>query len=107
MSAPDKPQNQIDRRLFLAATTGAAALVAGCSALGKQGKTPASGKKASGVRILGKLNSREPTIPCPNAFHRNPIEDKVTFTRLGLNLKKDRIPARLQRYDLIGVLPMC
>ena len=40
--------HQVDRRQFLAATTGLAALTAGCSSLSSQDKTPVSGKAPSG-----------------------------------------------------------
>ena len=40
-------QQQVDRRQFLAATTGIAALTAGCSSIASQG-TPVSGKKPTG-----------------------------------------------------------
>jgi UbiD family decarboxylase len=39
---------QVDRRQFLAATTGLAALTAGCSSLASQDKTPAAGKTPTG-----------------------------------------------------------
>ncbi|MCP4001869.1 MAG: UbiD family decarboxylase [Gammaproteobacteria bacterium] len=50
MSDPKQPENksQLDRRMFLAAGTGIAALTAGCSSLANQNKTPAPGIVASG-----------------------------------------------------------
>ena len=41
-------ESQVDRRQFLAATTGLAALTAGCSALSSQDQTPAAGKTPTG-----------------------------------------------------------
>jgi 4-hydroxy-3-polyprenylbenzoate decarboxylase len=40
--------NQLDRRMFLAAGTGVAALATGCSSLAEQGQTPAAGRKPTG-----------------------------------------------------------
>jgi 4-hydroxy-3-polyprenylbenzoate decarboxylase len=44
----EQQKTHIDRRMFLAAGTGVAAMATGCSSLAEQGKTPAAGRKPSG-----------------------------------------------------------
>ena len=48
MSEPKDYDAAIDRRAFLAATTGVAALAAGCSSMGAQDKAPVAGKRPAG-----------------------------------------------------------
>jgi hypothetical protein len=53
---------------------------------------------------LDVLHSRKTPIPGPNAFYRQPAEERIAIAWLRLNLKENGIPPRVKGNALIGPL---
>ena len=56
------------------------------------------------LRVLNELNRRKAPVPGPNTFDRHPREERIAFSRLRLDLDKDRVPARSKHHGLVGPL---
>ncbi len=92
MSDPKQPDNegQFDRRMFLAASTGIAALTAGCSSLAGQKQTPIAGRIPSGDVPTAPFDSIRDYIAALDAhglLMRFPEIDQDQFEATGLFFK--------------------